>query len=223
MSVTLILCACLMAGKGWEKVLGKHVQTSTVSAEKTVVLDAGHGGNDPGKIGVDDSLEKDINLEIAEKIKVLLEQQDIKVVMTRESDVGLYDENSSNKKVQDMKRRCALINETAPSCVVSIHQNSYHEEYVKGAQVFFYGTSSESQKLAEDLQESLRQRVDPKNKRQAKANTSYYLLKKTDVPIVIVECGFLSNWEEAKKLQDEYYQNQIAWAVTIGVLKYLEE
>ena len=141
MSIILIFCACILAEKGWERVLSSQVQTG--EKNRTVVIDAGHGGNDPGKIGVDDSQEKDLNLIIAKKVQKLLEQQDVEVVMTRESDAGLYDEQSSNKKVQDMKNRCALINETQPDCVVSIHQNSYHEEYVNGAQVFYYGTSEE--------------------------------------------------------------------------------
>lgn len=187
------------------------------------MIDAGHGGNDPGKIGIDDSVEKELNLIIAKKVQRLLEQQDVEVIMTRESDAGLYEEQTSNKKVQDMKNRCTLINETQPDCVVSIHQNSYHEEYVTGAQVFYYGTSQEGKHLAETLRAKLIEHVDPENHRQAKANESYYLLKKTSAPIVIVECGFLSNWEEAKKLQEDSYQNQIAWAVSMGILSYLGE
>jgi len=171
---------------------------------------------------VDDSLEKELNLIIAKKVQTILKQQDVEVLMTRESDKGLYEEQTSNKKVQDMKNRCALINDTKPDCVVSIHQNSYHEEYVKGAQVFYYGSSEEGKRLAETLQKKLISYVDPENHRQAKANSSYYLLKKTEVPIVIVECGFLSNWEEAKKLQEDSYQNKIAWAVAMGILSYLE-
>ncbi len=221
MSVVLILCACILAGRGWERASSSRVEVQETGW--TVVLDAGHGGNDPGKIGVDDSLEKDLNLIIAKKVQKLLEQQDVKVVMTRETDAGLYEEQTSNKKVQDMKNRCALINETQPDCVVSIHQNSYHEEYVTGAQVFYYGTSKEGERLAEILQEKLITHADPENHRQAKANESYYLLKKTEAPIVIVECGFLSNWEEAKKLQEDSYQNQIAWAVSMGILSYLQE
>lgn len=221
MSVVFILCTCMLAGRGWEKVSGSRVETGT--EKKKVVIDAGHGGNDPGKIGVDDSLEKEINLIIAKKVKAILMQEDVEVIMTRESDKGLYEEQTSNKKVQDMKNRCALINEAQPDCVVSIHQNSYHEENVTGAQVFYYGTSGEGKKLAEILQENLITHVDPENHRAAKANQSYYLLKKTEVPIVIVECGFLSNWEEAKKLQEDSYQNQIAWAVSMGILSYLRE
>ena len=221
MSVVLILCTCMLAGRGWEKVSGSRVEAGT--EKKKVVIDAGHGGNDPGKIGVDDSLEKEINLIIAKKVKTILSSEDVEVIMTREADKGLYEEQTSNKKVQDMKNRCALINETQPDCVVSIHQNSYHEENVTGAQVFYYGTSEEGKKLAEILQQNLITHVDPENHREAKANQSYYLLKKTEAPIVIVECGFLSNWEEAKKLQEDSYQNQIAWAVSMGILSYLEE
>lgn len=219
MSVVLILCSFILAERGWQQASGNRVGTG--ENRPVVVIDAGHGGKDPGKIGVDDSLEKDINLVIAGKVRDILVKQDVEVVMTREDDRGLYEEQTSNKKVQDMKNRCFLINETKADCAVSIHQNSYHEEYVKGAQVFYYGNSAEGKRLAEILQEELVSFVDTANHRKAKANESYYLLKKTGVPTAIVECGFLSNWEEAKKLQEEPYQNQIAWAVAMGILKYL--
>ncbi len=154
--------------------------------EICIVIDAGHGGADPGKVGVNDQLEKDINLKIAQKLKQFLQSEGIKVVMTREGEEGLYDESASNKKVQDMKRRLEVIESADPVLVVSIHQNSYHEEYVKGAQVFYYTTSEKSRGLAETLQEQLRI-LDPENKREAKGNDSYFLLKKTAKPIVIVE------------------------------------
>ena len=219
MSAAVILCACLLAERGWMKVSQEHVMSR--NGTRTVVVDAGHGGIDPGKIGVDDSLEKEINLEIAEKLKTILEQQDIQVVMTREDDTGLYEETASNKKAQDLKNRCSLINEGQADCAVSIHQNSYHEEYVKGAQVFYYGNSKEAERLAGLIQTKLKSEVDPENTRQAKANESYYLLKKTGIPVVIVECGFLSNWEEAKLLQEENYQSQVAWAIAMGTVRYL--
>lgn len=221
MSVLLILCALVMAKQGWKQTLGEHVTGNT--GKRCVVIDAGHGGNDPGKIGIDDSLEKDLNLVIAGKVKAILEQQDLEVRMTRESDRGLYEENASNKKVQDLKNRVSLINESQADCVISIHQNSYHEEYVHGAQVFYYGTSEEGKRLAESVQQKLIAYVDPENRRQAKANESYYILKKTKVPIAIVECGFLSNREEAAKLKDPTYQNQIAWAVAMGIINYLNQ
>lgn len=219
MSVIFILCAVALAERGFLPTAGTAVTGQ--AGKRIVIIDAGHGGNDPGKIGVDASKEKDINLQIAKKLKVLLEQQDLEVRMTREEDQGLYEEHSSNKKAQDLKNRCELINKTNPDCVVSIHQNSYHEEPVKGAQVFYYGTSGEAKELAEEIQEKLISYVDPQNHRQAKANESYYLLKKTSAPVVIVECGFLSNWAEAKLLQEESYQSRIAWAIAMGVQRYL--
>lgn len=186
-----------------------------------VVIDAGHGGADPGKVGVDGSLEKDINLQIAKKLAQFLTAADVDVVLTRESDAGLYDENISNKKVQDMKNRVQIIEEKKPALTVSIHQNSYHEEYVHGAQVFYYMGSDESKELAERVQQELATQIDPDNARRAKANDSYYLLKKTSSPIVIVECGFLSNYEESQKLSSEYYQERMAWAIHLAVMAYL--
>ncbi|MGN0365986.1 MAG: N-acetylmuramoyl-L-alanine amidase [Suilimivivens sp.] len=185
-----------------------------------VVIDAGHGGSDPGKVGINDQLEKDVNLRIAKMLKQFLQAEGVSVVMTREGDGGLYDESASNKKVQDMKKRLEIIESANPVIVVSIHQNSYHEEYVKGAQVFYYATSENSRCLAQVLQEQLR-KLDAENKREAKGNESYFLLKKTARPIVIVECGFLSNREEAEKLATAYYQEKLAWNIHMGIMKYL--
>ena len=220
MSVLMILCAFALAERGWQQTLGEHVTGNT--GKKCVVIDAGHGGNDPGKIGVDDSREKDLNLVIAGKVKRILEQQDIDVIMTRETDTGLYEEDASNKKVQDLKKRVSIINENQPDCVISIHQNSYHEKNVFGAQVFYYKTSIEGEKAAAVIQEAL-QEVNPENTKKIKANDTYYLLKKTEVPTVIVECGFLSNYAEAEKLVSEDYQKKVAEAVTKGILQYLKD
>lgn len=191
--------------------------------KRCVVIDAGHGGDDPGKVGINGAYEKDLNLQIASLLKTFLEANDIEVVMTRESDEGLYDADVSNKKVQDMKRRIELIDKTMPVLTVSIHQNSYPEEYVHGAQVFYYTGSTQGQQLAEYIQKQLVEKVDPENKRQVKANNSYYLLKKTEIPIVIVECGFLSNSAEAEKLCTSEYQERVAWAIHMGILQYLNE
>ena len=141
--------------------------------------------------------------------------------MTREGDAGLHDAGAASKKAQDMRRRVARIDETNPDFVVSIHQNSYPEEYVKGAQVFYYSKSDESKKLAEIIQKSLRERIDAENKREAKPNGEYYLLKKTPVPTVIVECGFLTNVKEATLLAQEDYQERIAWSIHMGIMQAL--
>lgn len=186
-----------------------------------VVVDAGHGGSDPGKVGVNGVLEKDLNLQIAGKLKEYLEGQGVQVELLRSGDQGLNDEDAANKKAQDLRRRCERISRLQPDCAVSIHQNSYPEEQVKGAQVFYYEHSAEGKRLAELIQKQLAQRLDPENRRQAKGNTTYYLLKKTDVPMTIVECGFLSNRQEAKLLAEEEYQEQVARAVGDGILEYL--
>ena len=221
MGVMLLVSMLFVGREAARYVTGQNVRVQKDGP--CVVIDAGHGGDDPGKVGINGAQEKDINLQIALLVKTFLEQNGVKVVMTREDEDGLYDRSASNKKVQDMKNRIALIEETDPDIVVSIHQNSYPEEYVHGAQVFYYTGSSQGKKLAEALQRQLIERADPDNTRQVKANDSYYLLKKTSVPIVIVECGFLSNQEEAEKLCAPEYQERIAWAVHMGILQYLNE
>ena len=124
-------------------------------------------------------------------------------------------------KAQDLQNRIAMIKEYAPVLSVSIHQNSYPEEYVHGAQVFYYNGSSGGEQLAGLIQTQLVQDLDPENHRQIKPNDSYYLLKKTKGTIVIVECGFLSNAAEAGKLCDEAYQDRVAWSIHKGILQYI--
>ncbi len=210
--------------------LARHAAmlTSSVTApspvpvpQTVVVLDSGHGGFDPGKIGINGSLEKDINLEIARKLKSYLEASGITVVMTRDEDTGLYNQRDSNKKAADMKNRCNLINEANPALTVSIHQNSYHEEAIKGGQVFYYKNSAEGKKLAEILQKRFDYVLGENNTRSAKANTNYYLLLHVRSPIVIVECGFLSNFAEADNLTSEDYQDRLAWTIHMGIMEYL--
>ncbi len=191
----------------------------------TVIIDPGHGGNDPGKIAVNNAQEKDINLSISLKLKEIMEEEGITVIMTRETDEGLYDESDSNKKSADLKARCEIINEAYAKSnrviAVSIHQNSYTSEDIKGAQVFYYSKSEEGKKLAEIIQESFIKNLDGTNTRVAKANDNYYMLLNTDCPAVIVECGFLSNWTEATLLIDEDYQQKVADAIYDGIKEYL--
>lgn len=195
-----------------------------VTKEKqVVVLDAGHGGSDPGKIGINHALEKDINLAIVEKIRFYLEQEGVEVVLTRADDNGLYTAADGNKKRADMRKRCEIITQTEASLVVSIHQNSYHDESVKGAQVFYYKSSARGKRLAELIQKRFDYVLGEENRRTIKANDSYYLLLHTSCPIVIVECGFLSNWGEAEKLIDPDYQDRVAWTIYMGIMQYLND
>lgn len=231
----LLLAGLLVFGKN----LGKQVSSSAVIAEQTdgqkaekkvtrrgegkaVVLDPGHGGNDPGKVGANSVKEKDVNLQIAMKTKKLLENEGVRVIMTRDKDQDLAGDSDHNRKIQDMKARVKLINDAMPALTVSIHQNSYQDPAVKGAQVFYYSHSKEAERAAEILKQALLT-VEESGTREKKAADSYYLLKKTEVPVVIVECGFLSNPEEAKRLTDSAYQKELAKAVAKGILTCLNE
>lgn len=200
----------------------RGVQTGGREKSITVVVDAGHGGIDPGKVGINGSYEKDINLAIAKYLKEILEKKKCRVIMTREADAGLYQDSDTNKKVSDLRRRVEIMNAPEVDIVVSIHQNSYTGESSKGAQVFYQRTSEKGEQMAKTIQAQLISSLGTWNHRQAKANDSYFLLKKTTKPAVIVECGFLSNSEEAARLCDESYQRQVAWAIAQGTLTFME-
>lgn len=191
--------------------------------QTVIVVDVGHGGYDPGKIGVSGSKEKDLNLEIALKLKRNLEHQGMTVILTRDGDYGLYSADSSNKKREDMRERVKIINQSGAVLAVSIHQNSFTDGKYSGAQVFFYKGSKEGEKLAKYIQQSFALYADETNQRQEKANSDYYLLKNSEIPMVIAECGFLSNAAEEAKLLTEEYQEKVAWAIHMGVMQYLSE
>lgn len=165
--------------------------------------------------------EKDINLSIAKKVKKLLEQKKYRVVMTRSEDKGLYQDTDSNKKMADMRARVSLIHETNPAMAVSIHQNSFGSPQVKGAQVFYYQGSEEGKWMADLVQDTLKEKLADGNHRIAKANNNYYMLCQTDVPFLIIECGFLSNPQEEQLLGSEEYQGKMAAAIATGIEKCL--
>lgn len=203
--------------------LAGNGQNESSSDGLSIVIDAGHGGIDPGKVGINDALEKDINLALALKLRDKFSQDSIRIILTRDSDTSLYSEGSTNKKAEDMQTRCKIISDASPIFTVSLHQNSYPSPEVCGAQVFYFGQSQDGKKLADMIQDSLISNVDPDNHRVAKANESYYLLKKTPTPTVIVECGFLSNPTEADLLLTDDYQNQLVDAIYNGIQNYLSE
>ena len=207
----LLLVGVIVASKK----LSQLVTSEEVDAKRMiVVIDAGHGGEDPGKVGVNGALEKDINLEIAKKVEEKLEREGIQVVMTREEDKG----ESSKRK--DMEKRVALINEIKPFMTVSIHQNSYTDSSVRGAQVFYYTNSEEGKSAAQIMQSRLKE-MDWENERHIKSDNTFFLLKNTKVPTIIVECGFLSNYEEAQKLVTQDYQNMMAEGIVKGILEWM--
>ena len=202
--------------KGMEQALN-HTKQGT---KETIVLDPGHGGFDPGKVGVSNTLEKDINLAIAKLVKIELETSGYTVYMTREDDRALCEGKESSKKMADMKNRVAFIEKTSPRVAISIHQNSFSAG-TKGAQVFYYSSSEDGKKLAAYIQSSIRDAVGDNNHRVEKANDSYYMLKNVKCPLVIVECGFLSNPSEEILLKEESYQKKMAHGICEGLENFL--
>ena len=185
-------------------------------AKKIILIDAGHGGWDPGKVVKNNICEKDINLSVAKKLKEYLEQNGAFVLMTRVEDKAL-----AEKKIKDMLARKKICEENENiDMMISVHQNSFPEKNVHGAQVFYYKNSNEGKKLADCIQTQLKNNLDKNNNRAAKINSSYFILKKIIKPSVIVECGFLSNDNELENLLDDDYQNKIAWGIYLGILDY---
>lgn len=196
-------------------------QVISLHRKKTViVIDVGHGGSDPGKVGVTGIKEKDVNLSIARYLKDYLLAQDYTVYMTRETDCDLYDASVSNKKRSDLNHRIQFITEQNADCFISIHQNSYPDTLQHGAQTFYYENREADELFAQTVQESLLT-IDSSNTRQIKSTDSYFILKNAPVPAILVECGFLSNPEETARLTDSNYQKQIAYAIALGTCRFL--
>ncbi|HHV99573.1 MAG TPA: cell wall hydrolase [Clostridiaceae bacterium] len=223
----LITIYSLNAGAGEKLSVSDEVPAANevTTAQKVVMLDPGHGGEDPGAVSDYSGIkEKDINLSIAFKTKELLEKEGFKVLMTREEDKLEYQPGTTNiiqKRKQDLLRRKKMMDEGGADIVVSIHMNKFGKTQYHGAQTFYPPKSVEGQRLAISIQKSLREIVDPTNTRGAlEKKEPIIILKDYKTPTVIVECGFLSNPEEEKKLQTEEYLNKIALAIKEGIKNY---
>ena len=193
----------------------QSIRTMMPMAAKNIVLDAGHGGWDPGKIGKRGENEQALNLAITQKLQQYLEQGGANVYLTRADSNAL-----GQSKKEDMRQRKEITNTSQADILISIHQNAFPTSSPKGAQVFYHKQSAEGKELAQYIQNSLKQRTDTNNKREAKANTDYYILRTTEIPAALVECGFLSNPEEEQKLNDTEYQDKVAWGIYCGILDY---
>lgn len=191
----------------------------------TVILDAGHGGEDGGASTADGVLESGINLEIALRLRDLLAFAGVDTQMIRDTDTAVYSGDCrtiSQKKVSDLKNRVSMVNTVENGLLVSIHQNYFEQTKYYGAQVFFAKTEG-SKALAERIQQSLRENVDATNHRQCKPSQSVYLMEHIECTGVLIECGFLSNYEEAKRLQTDAYQKKLSAAICGAITEYLSE
>lgn len=192
----------------------------------TVVLDAGHGGEDGGASSADGALEKDLNLAIAQRLRPMLESSGFRVVMIRDSDISVGDEKLETvreRKVSDLHNRLHMVEAEGECILLSIHQNHFSESQYHGTQIFYSPNVPESADLAQAIQDSVKGLLQPENSRECKpAGSSIYLLWNAQVPAVIIECGFLSNPSEAQMLQEPAYQGQMAFAIWNGFMDYLD-
>lgn len=195
---------------------------------KTIIVDAGHGGIDPGSMTDDQSVkEKDVNLKITKKVKELLEASGAMVILTRNDDTSLYTEQVGKtirqKYNENLKNRKKIIQESYADMFISIHLNKFQESKYYGAQTFYPAGKEDDKQLATYIQGELKRVVDKTNNRKIKSTNDIYLIKDNEIPSTLIECGFLSNDKEAKLLNDEEYQDQIAWAIYVGIQKYFSE
>lgn len=197
----------------------------SVLGDYTVVLDAGHGGIDGGTTADDGTPEKIINLQIAQKLEQILNAMGIKTVMTRTDDDSIHDSDANTirqKKVSDIKNRLKIIENTENAIFVSIHQNHFGDSKYSGTQVFYSKNNPRSKALAEAIRAQIILNLQKENTREVKqSGTEIYLLYHSNIPSVMVECGFLSNKQETEKLKQESYQRQLAFLTALGIVEFL--
>ena len=212
LSFCISLCSC-------------NEYVDTMSRIPIVILDAGHGGEDPGAIGYDGVYEKDLNLLICKLIREELTAQGYAVVMTREDDRLLYSEAENIKgirKISDLKNRVKIFNSYEPAIAISIHMNTFFASQYHGTQIY-YSNVDGADRLAAAIRDSVRVELQPDNRRPLKHSEGIYLLENSKIPTVLVECGFLSNPEECKKLSEKEYQKRLSFSIVCGIINYIEE
>lgn len=221
--VVVILFAALIVvlDAGYFTFLDRNASASG----RVIIIDAGHGGIDGGAVGKNGVVEKNINLAIANMLKGYIETGGDTCIMIREVDEGLYSQQGTirSKKYEDLKNRKQIIKDNDADILISIHLNSFPQSQYYGAQVFYNKGDEEGGKLAKLVQEELLKILDRGNKRVEKSSDMYYILKENSIPSILVECGFLSNPEEERLLQDMEYQNKISWSIYSGMEKYFHE
>lgn len=198
------------------------VNNDTLPLRKTIILDAGHGGEDGGASSQSGLLEKDLNLSLVLTMRDILVANGFDVVLTRDTDTLLYDKNANfqgQKKRLDMAARLKIAEDSPNAVFVSIHMNTYPHPSCQGVQVWYSGNNDASLALAKSIQATTQELLQPQNDRTIKrSGSSIYLLHKLECPAVLVECGFLSSPEEAALLADENYRQQLALTLCVGIL-----
>ena len=221
--VSMLYGVCFIALFRWENDI--YVSTSVQTQKRIIVIDAGHGGEDSGAVAGNGALEKDLNLVIAHLMKAELEKQGYNVVMTRTEDKMLYSESENIKgmrKLSDLKNRVKIAEEYPGATLISIHMNSFGAAQYSGLQVYYQANKDNSRTLADAIQNKVRSTLQPDNERKVKSGEGIYLLENSSLNTVLVECGFLTNPQEAEKLCEKEYQNQLSFAIVCGIIEYIE-
>lgn len=199
--------------------------SSTPISNHTIILDAGHGDPDGGAVAADGTVESELNLNVVLKLQKFLESSGSTVILTRSDKNGIYEATADTireQKISDMKSRAKIANDSGAEMFVSIHMNKLPQTQYSGWQTFYKNNDDISKEIASNIQTSLNYFIKKENSRTIKSISGIYLTKNVEIPLVIVECGFLSNEEENKLLQTEKYQEELAWSIYIGIMDYLK-
>lgn len=226
--VIMLITLCILSIAIFKVTVGTEqtvAVNSTPITSHVVVIDAGHGKPDEGAVGMYGTTEEAINLKISLKLQKLIEQSGGKVYLTRSDENGIYSQDSTNikqKKASDIKNRVSIGNQEDVDIFVSIHLNKYPESIYKGWQTFYQESNEDSKTLATFVQDGISSTIDIENSRVPLPIKNIYIMDHMTKPTITVECGFLSNEEEVKRLSEDDYQNSLAWGIYIGIQDYFE-
>lgn len=226
-SISILLAAYIISFSivAFQQIRLASADNYSVENVPVIIIDAGHGGEDGGAVGIDGTAEKDLNLSISLKLNEILSAMGYQTRMVRTTDTSIHNADADTvreRKVSDIHNRAAIMNEYENCIYVSIHQNKYSGSSIWGAQTFYSPNNEESKELAQLIQASIANNVQPDNKRVIKqSGTNIYVLYNATKPAVMVECGFVSNANELEQLKDDEYQNKMAFAISNGIINYL--
>ncbi len=225
-ALATVVALCVYASGIAFKNSDLHVSAlSEMTEKKTVVIDAGHGGEDCGAIGANGVYEKDLNLSIAALLGEMLSERGFAVVYTRTEDKLLYTDEENIRglrKISDLKNRCKIGAEYDDSIFISVHMNSFGDSKYTGLHTYYSTNNDSSYRLANAIQANVKKELQPDNSRVPKTGDGLYLLEHLENTAVLIECGFLSNPDECERLCEKEYQKQLCFAIICGIIEYIE-
>ena len=223
-AVATIALVSILFGLFFKISFGEYDTEAASAPEMLIILDAGHGGEDAGATGINGALEKDLNLSVVNILGEMLTEKGFAVVYTRSEDKLLYEEWENIKgirKISDLRNRCKIAKSYPNALFVSIHMNTFGDGKYSGLQVYYSPENKESEMLAGAIQSSVKKELQPNNNRNIKQGNDIYILENIDNTAVLIECGFLSNEEEAKKLSQKEYQKMLSFSIICGIIEYM--